>query len=108
MPFRGTLWPDPLAELHWITENLAIFYLQMDETVALVRVLAVFFGGQDHRMKVLSRRFALDRRPGNSLAELGKMAQRMTAARPSGHMELSDRRTELTRFGHNGGCGTRR
>ncbi|MGI9504401.1 MAG: type II toxin-antitoxin system RelE/ParE family toxin [Geminicoccaceae bacterium] len=60
MPIQGTLWPDLLSELRWVTKNRAIFYFQVDETASVVRVLAVFFGGQDHWMKMLLRLSALD------------------------------------------------
>jgi plasmid stabilization system protein ParE len=54
-PFQGTLWRELLPDLRWVTKNRAIFYFQIDESAAVVRVLAVFFGGQDHRMKMLLR-----------------------------------------------------
>ena len=54
-PFQGTLWPDLLLDLRWVTKNRAILYFQVDEPAAVVRVLAVFFGGQDHRMRMLLR-----------------------------------------------------
>lgn len=54
-PFQGTLWPDLLPNLRWVTKDRAIFYFQVDEAEAVVRVLAVFFGGQDHRMRMLLR-----------------------------------------------------
>lgn len=57
---QGTLWPDLLPDLRWVTKNRATFYFQVDETAAVVRVLAVFFGGQDDRMKMLLRLSALD------------------------------------------------
>ena len=54
-PFQGTLWPDLLPDLRWVTKNRAIFYFQVDEPAALLRVLAVFFGGQNHRKTMLLR-----------------------------------------------------
>lgn len=60
VPFKGTLWPDLLSDLRWVTKNRAIFYFQVDETATVVRVLAVFFGGQDHQMKMLLRLSNLD------------------------------------------------
>lgn len=60
-PFQGTLWPELLPDLRWVTKNRAIFYFQVDEGKATVRVLAVFFGGQDHRKKMLLRLSAQNR-----------------------------------------------
>lgn len=54
-PFQGTLWPDLLPDLRWVTKSRAIFYFQVDEAAGVVRILAVFFGGQDHRMNMLLR-----------------------------------------------------
>ena len=50
-PLQGTLWPDLLPDLRWVIKNRAIFYFRVDERAAVLRVLAIFFGGQDHRMK---------------------------------------------------------
>lgn len=60
-PFQGTLWPELLPGLRWVTKSRTIFYFQVDEGRATVRVLAVFFGSQDHRMKMLLRLSAQDR-----------------------------------------------
>jgi plasmid stabilization system protein ParE len=54
-PLQGTLWPDLPPGLRWVTKNRAIFYFQADEAAEILRVLAVFFGGQDHRMRMLAR-----------------------------------------------------
>jgi toxin ParE1/3/4 len=55
MPFRGTLRHDLLPGLRQVTRNRAIFYFRIDEEAAQVRVLAVFFGGQDHLGHMLRR-----------------------------------------------------
>ena len=60
VPFQGTLWSDQLPDLHWVTKNRMIFYFQIDDAAAVVRILAVFFGGQDHRMKMLLRLSDID------------------------------------------------
>lgn len=60
VPFQGTLWSDLLPDLRWVTKNRAIFYFQIDKAAAAVRILAVFFGGQDHRMKMLLRLSDID------------------------------------------------
>ncbi len=53
--FQGTLRPDLLPDLRWVTKNRAIFYFQVDERAAALRILAVFFSGQDYRMNMLLR-----------------------------------------------------
>jgi toxin ParE1/3/4 len=54
-PHQGTLCPDLLPGLRRVTKNRAIFYFQVDERAAVLRVLAVFFGGQNHQMSMLLR-----------------------------------------------------
>ena len=60
VPVQGTLWPELLPHLRWVTKNRAIFYFQIDEAAAVVCILAAFFGGQDHRMKMLLRLSDMD------------------------------------------------
>ncbi|MGI9451493.1 MAG: type II toxin-antitoxin system RelE/ParE family toxin [Geminicoccaceae bacterium] len=59
-PFQGTLSPEMMHGLRWVTKNRAIFYFHVEEEAATVRVLAVFFGGADHRRKMLARLAAED------------------------------------------------
>lgn len=47
-PFQGTLRPDLLPGLRQVTKDRAISYFLVDEPACLIRVLAVFFAGQDH------------------------------------------------------------
>ncbi len=54
-PHQGTLRPELLPGLRSVTKNRAIFYFDVDEERRMVRVLAVFFGGQDHRRRMLKR-----------------------------------------------------
>ncbi|MEX0368183.1 MAG: type II toxin-antitoxin system RelE/ParE family toxin [Ruegeria sp.] len=54
-PFQGTLVPHIMPGLRHVTKDGAIFYFMVDETAQQVRVLAVFFGGQDHRQHMLGR-----------------------------------------------------
>jgi plasmid stabilization system protein ParE len=54
-PFQGTLREDLMPGLRHVTKNRAIFYFLVDEIAAEVRVLAVFFGGQDHVARMLAR-----------------------------------------------------
>lgn len=54
-PHQGTLRPDLLPRLSSVTRDRAIFYFDVDDDKRLVRVLAVFFGGQDHGRAMLKR-----------------------------------------------------
>ncbi len=54
-PFRGTLHDDVLQELRHITMGRAIYWFDIVEDAGLVRILAVFYGGQDHHTKMLAR-----------------------------------------------------
>ncbi len=55
LPYRGTLHDDMLPGLHHLTIGQAIAWFDIDEDVKRIRVLAVFFGGQDHIRKMLTR-----------------------------------------------------
>jgi plasmid stabilization system protein ParE len=54
-PHQGTLRPELLPGLRSVTKQRAIFYFIVDEPKRQVRVLAVFFGGQDHQRQMLRR-----------------------------------------------------
>ena len=54
-PHQGTLWSELRPGLRWVTKRREIFYFDTDDAAACVRVLAVFYGGQDHRRAVLDR-----------------------------------------------------
>lgn len=60
LPFQGTLEPRIMDGLRHVTKDRAVFYFMVDEASQVVRVLGVFFGGQDHRRHILGR-IALDR-----------------------------------------------
>jgi plasmid stabilization system protein ParE len=55
VPFQGTLEPQIMAGLRHVTKNRAVVYFTADETDETVRVLGIFFGGQDHRRHILAR-----------------------------------------------------
>lgn len=57
-PHRGTLHEDMLPGLRHVTIGRAIVWFDIDETARAVRVLAVFFGGQDHVRHMLARLLA--------------------------------------------------
>jgi toxin ParE1/3/4 len=52
VPHQGTLHPE---FFDGVTKGNAIFYFDVDDTLHRVRVLAVFFGGQDHQRRMLLR-----------------------------------------------------
>ncbi len=54
-PHQGTLRPDLLPGLRSVTKERAILYFDVDDEARRVRVLAIFFGGQDHRRAMLLR-----------------------------------------------------
>lgn len=54
-PHQGTLMPQLLPGLRSVTRDRAIFYFSVDDSKRVVRVLAVFFGGQDHQRRMLKR-----------------------------------------------------
>ena len=54
-PHRGTIHPEIGAGIRTVTENRFIFYFQIDEALFEVRILAVFFGGIDHRTQIVQR-----------------------------------------------------
>lgn len=54
-PHQGTLDLALLLGLRRVTKERAIIYFEADEDAQIVRVLAVFFGGQDHRRRMLVR-----------------------------------------------------
>lgn len=55
VPFQGTLRPDILEGLRYVQHNKAVFWFIANENQKVVRVLAVFFGGQDHIRHMLAR-----------------------------------------------------
>lgn len=57
-PFQGSLRPELQPGLRVVTKNRAIFYFDLLEDQQLLRVLAVFFGGQDHQRHMLLRLLA--------------------------------------------------
>ena len=54
-PDQGTLRPELLPGLRTVTKRRAIFYFDVDDDRRVVRVLAVFFGAQDHQRRMLMR-----------------------------------------------------
>ncbi|APG48953.1 type II toxin-antitoxin system RelE/ParE family toxin [Phaeobacter porticola] len=54
-PHQGSLRADIATGLRSVTKGRAIFYFDLDDAAQRLRVLAVFFGGQDHQRRMLLR-----------------------------------------------------
>jgi toxin ParE1/3/4 len=54
-PHRGEAHGDLLPGLRHLTLERAIYWFLVDEEKGRVRVLAIFYGGQDHQRKMLLR-----------------------------------------------------
>ena len=54
-PFQGTLREELRPGLRQVTRNRAVFYFEVDAAGKELRVLAVFFGSQDHVVRMLHR-----------------------------------------------------
>ncbi|CDZ28963.1 Hypothetical protein NGAL_HAMBI490_38250 [Neorhizobium galegae bv. officinalis] len=55
MPHQGTQLFDLRPGLRQVTKNRAIFYFIVNDDSRTVHIVAVFFGGQDHRRHMLKR-----------------------------------------------------
>lgn len=54
-PLRGTLRNDVLPGVRHLTIDRAVYWFDIDEAAQKVRILAIFFGGQDHVRHMLVR-----------------------------------------------------
>lgn len=54
-PHRGTEHPAIRPGLRSVTKDRFVYYVEIDEALAEVRVLAVFFGGADHTARMRDR-----------------------------------------------------
>jgi plasmid stabilization system protein ParE len=54
-PIRGTARDDVLPGIRFLAVARAIYWFEVDQTTSKVRILAVFFGGQDHVRHMLLR-----------------------------------------------------
>ena len=57
-PQQGTLRHDIAAEIRFVRLEKTVFWFDLDEQRQAVRVLAVFFGAQDHIRHMLTRALA--------------------------------------------------
>ena len=54
-PYRGSEHPEIGSGIRTVTSKRVVFYFEIDEPLSEVRILAVFFGGIDHRRQILDR-----------------------------------------------------
>ncbi len=54
-PFRGEAHDGILPNLRHLTLGHAIYWFVPDESTQTVRILAIFYGGQNHRLHMLAR-----------------------------------------------------
>lgn len=54
-PHQGSLRPHLAEGLRSVTKDRAVFYFVTDDEARVVRVVAIFFGGQDHQRAMLKR-----------------------------------------------------
>lgn len=62
-PRRGTTDPDLAAGVRTLTREGAILYFEVGEDAGVIRVLAIFLAGQDHRRRMLLRAVLAKGRP---------------------------------------------
>ncbi|QCG97030.1 type II toxin-antitoxin system RelE/ParE family toxin [Azospirillum sp. TSA2s] len=54
-PHRGTEHPEIQPGIRTVTRNRFTFYFSIDDSQAEVLIVAVFFGGVDHRRQIVDR-----------------------------------------------------
>jgi toxin ParE1/3/4 len=54
-PHRGTEHPGIRPGIRTVTNDRFVFYFEIDDPSSEVRILAIFFGGADHRRQILDR-----------------------------------------------------
>lgn len=55
LPHQGTLRPHLGAGIRNVTKERAVIYFDTDDAAQILRVLAVFYNGQDHDARILLR-----------------------------------------------------
>lgn len=63
IPHQGTLRPELGEGLRNVTRERAVFYFDVDDETRVVRVLAVFYGAENHQRKMLLRLLDRTKRP---------------------------------------------
>ena len=61
-PLQGTMRADIMPGLRCVTRRRATYYFVVDEDIRRVRVLAIFFGSQDHQRRMLVRLLGREQR----------------------------------------------
>lgn len=59
-PIRGTARDDLLPGLRYVAMDRAVYWFYVDSRARKIRVLAIFFGGQDHIRRMLIRLLGTD------------------------------------------------
>ena len=54
-PHRGTEHAKIRPGIRTVTDKIFIFYFEVDDLMSEVRILAIFFGGIDHRQQIMDR-----------------------------------------------------
>jgi plasmid stabilization system protein ParE len=54
-PHRGSEHPKIQPGIRTVTDQNFVFYFEIDDGASEVKILAVFFGGADHRRQILDR-----------------------------------------------------
>lgn len=54
-PYQGTLRSELRSNLRHVTKRQAVFYFEIDEAHRNIHILAVFYGGQDHQRRMITR-----------------------------------------------------
>lgn len=54
-PHRGTVHPELRDSVRHVTAQQFIYYFEIDDLLAEVRILTVFFGGEDHLEQIAER-----------------------------------------------------
>lgn len=59
-PIRGTARDDLLPGLRYVAMDRAVYWFDVDSRARKIRVVAIFFGGQDHIRRMLIRLLGTD------------------------------------------------
>ncbi len=54
-PHRGSEHPNIQPGIRTVTHKSFVFYFKIDDRLSEVRILAIFFGGADHRRQIVDR-----------------------------------------------------
>lgn len=54
-PYQGTLLTGVRPGLRHVTKNQTVFYFEINETDQIIRIVAIFYSGQDHGRRIRGR-----------------------------------------------------